>query len=441
MGMRLGNGRRRSRDAGFQWLMIGIVLGMGCAFSVFLAGYVFDIIEVSIDEETAEPTDVVYVTQVPDTPTMTAEVIVEETPSTPEETLPAATEQATPLPMAETQVTASSVDETAPVTGVSPTPTIGFTTNFDDTGSVQSSPTTAASVPVGGASPVQAVASPLMPVDAGTFKMGTTQADGQIAVAECVNRDSGTCDQSWILDSIPPHDVYVDAFQIEQYEVSVSQYVAFLNYLLDQNPGSRPHLSACNGGPCVLTVGDAGGENSDIAFNGERYSPRADGFDRANYPVTFVFWEGAKAYCESIGRYLPTEAQWERAARGPNNFYYPWGQQWEPGPANTSRSGVDGGTMEVTSFRDGASGYGALNMAGNVAEWTADYYSATIYQERANTGQVTNNPTGPSFGETVVIRGGAWDNTPFFARTVHRRDLAPNQPNASVGFRCAADPS
>ncbi len=452
MGFKLGNARQRRRDAGFQWLMIGIVLGMGCAFSIFLAGYVFDFIEVTLDEETPAPLETMIMQEDPsETATPTIEM------ASPEATVPedtpevGATEMPTGLPSDVTTSPEASVQPPLNQTGTvlpgaqSPTSTIGFTTDFDNppadddtqTGSDAQTP------PDPIASSVLAVASPLMPVDGGIFKMGTTREDAQLAVAMCVTRDSGTCEDSWVSDSIPPHDVQVDDFQIEQYEVSVAQYVAFLNYLLDQNPGTRPHLNGCNGGPCALVVGDAGGENSDIAFNGERYSPRSDGFDRADYPMTFVFWEGAKAYCQSIGRYLPTEAQWERAARGPNNFYYPWGQVWEPDRANTSRSGMNGqGTMVVTAFAlEGASGYGALNMAGNVAEWTADYYSPTIYQERANTGQVTSNPTGPSLGDKVVLRGGAWDNTPLFARTVHRRDLPPGEANASVGFRCAADPS
>lgn len=458
--MRLGGKRRR--DGGFQWLIIGIVLGMGCAFSFGLALYVFEVIEISGSDE--QPTDIPEVRIITPTSDVTAETgtTLETTPdaSTVDTT---ATEdtgnsqtsiptESTPLPQSAETVATTPADTVAitPLPGgPTTTPTIGIVVNSGNT--VQDSQGTGGqAVPTQdtGALPpavslpleLTAVLTPLVNVAGGTFKMGTTRDEGLAAVAECITRDTGTCDEPMILDAVPPHDVTLTDYYIEKYEVSVSQYVAFLNYLLDQNPSNtRPHLTACSGGPCALTISDNGGENSDIAFDGTRYSIRAAAIDRSNYPVTFVYWAGAKTYCETVGRYLPSEAQWERAARGINNWIYPWGQQWNASFANTSRSGTQGvGTEEVTRYAEGASSWGAVNMAGNVAEWTADSYMENLYNQRSSTGAPVVNPVSQG-GATISVRGGAWDTIPLFVRTVHRMAIASNAPNASLGFRCASD--
>jgi formylglycine-generating enzyme required for sulfatase activity len=281
--------------------------------------------------------------------------------------------------------------------------------------------------------------SPMVNVEGGVFRMGTNAEEGRAAVARCIE-EGGTCQEDYVLDSIPAHDVELDDFRIEMYEVSVGQYVGFLNYLLEQQPDSRPHLTACApANYCVLTTADQGGENSDIVFDGERYSVRESVVDRSTYPVTQVTWHGAVAYCEAIDRELPTEAQWERAARGPANWIYPWGQQWVPQYANTSTSGSSG-FLPVTDFTEGASNWGALNMAGNVREWTADWYDAAWYGQ----GEVAYgpNPAGPISGSEKVTRGGSWDQRAFFARSVHRTSLDPLDSDFSTGFRCVdeADP-
>ncbi|NDJ86792.1 MAG: SUMF1/EgtB/PvdO family nonheme iron enzyme [Chloroflexi bacterium] len=471
MNMRLG-GRRRGRDSGFQWLIIGIVLGMSCAFSFGLALYVFEIIEVTLDEEALQETRTTVITATPgpentDPGTQpTGETpVVETTLSEPSpeqnETLEATGGQETPEPTplpgggdgggqeSGTSAPDTNLTQTPLPGGATATPTIGFSTDFNAQGSPEAAlETTPIGLPDQPTLPplLAAIRTPLVSVDGGVFRMGTTEDEGLAAVADCTNRDGGTCEESYFTDSIPPHDVQVGDFQIEMYEVSVGQYVAFLNSLVEQNPGTRPHLSACNGQPCALVVGDNGGQNSDIIYNAEagRYAVRSEVVDRSNYPMTFVTWEGAKAYCQAIGRYLPTEAEWERAARGPQNTIYPWGPQWRTDDiANTARSGNNrAGTWVVdTNAAQGASAWGAANMAGNVAEWTNDYYSETTYAERAATGQVVVDPRGPNVGDRVVVRGGSWDTVPFFSRSVHRRAFAPGDANPVVGFRCAAEPS
>lgn len=432
-------GRRRNRNEGVQWLVIGVILGMACSFTVGLAGYVFGLIEFSSNTSEGEreiqvvtPTsDPLQSSLTPTTPSIidvpTNEGQTPETPVQPSQ--PIATFTPTDLPGV-----SSMTPEGGSAGGPETTNSVGTP---NPTGFLPSPPTedNSAALAIG--------ATTLVPITGGTFRMGTTVDEGTAAVAECVQRDGGTCELAMIMDSTPAHDVSVDNFQIEQYEVSVAQYVNFLNYLIQQNPdNARPHLTACNG-PCVLTNQDTGGEGSDISYNAtdQRYEVRAAVVDRSNYPITLVTWHGADAYCRALGRTLPTEAQWERAARGLANSIYPWGPQWDVNRAKTNRPTQDG-TVPVDSYSSGtsmgASEFGALNMAGNVAEWTADWYQNNYYQQLANTGQVTVNPTGPIGGDKRVVRGGSWSNVPLFARTVHRIDLwAPGQTSTWVGFRCA----
>lgn len=433
-------GRRRNRNEGVQWLVIGVILGMACSFTVGFAGYVFGLIEFSSNTSEGER-DIQVVTSTSDpslpslTPT-TPPAIIDvptnpgQTPETPvQPSQPIATFTPTDLPGVATATTEGAV-------GGGPETTVGVGTP-NPTGFLPSPPTedTSAALAIGATS--------LVNVTGGTFRMGTTVDEGTAAVAECVQRYGGGCTDDMILDSTPAHDVTLDNFQIEQYEVSVIQYVNFLNYLIQQNPSNpRPHLTACNG-PCVLTDQDTGGEASDISYNSadQRYEVRVAGVDRSTYPVTLVTWHGADAYCRALGRTLPTEAQWERAARGLANSIYPWGPLWDETRAKTNRPVTDG-TVPVDSYATGAStggsDFGVYNMAGNVAEWTADWYLSNYYQQLASTGQAAANPTGPTGGDKKVVRGGSWSTQPIFARAVHRVDAwGPGDVSTWVGFRCA----
>lgn len=497
MGMRLGGSARRSRDTGFQWLIIGIILGMGCTFTMMLSLYVFEIIEVTPLEDTDDSgntvADVIIVTPTPsptndiadggtnsgstdtsvtDTDVTAPPVVDAEASPTPEaiNAMPTSLPGGEPDTAADTGVGAGGSDLATPVPNVSAaTPTIGFSLNQGSGGSSDTAAPEVAEgaeiivtapavesdggvtqIPQGQAVQILlAVASPLREVPGGQFKMGTTEDEGRTAVANCVSIDGGTCDfDTMVADSVPPHDVRVDTFQMEQYEVSVEQYVTFLNYLVQLSPNAQvpPHLTYCNG-VCALTTNDPDGQNSDIAYDQEqaRYLVRPDAFDRSNFPMTFVSWNGAQAYCEALGRRLPTEAEWERAARGVDNSIWPWGPQWTPrdNRANTSRTGVGTnvgealGTWEVTTVpQNNATEDGIANLAGNVAEWTADYFNPTLYQQRAAAGTVVNNPTVTATSGEVVVRGGTWDYIPMFSRTVHRLSRDPNFFLPNVGFRC-----
>ncbi|MCL4878994.1 MAG: formylglycine-generating enzyme family protein [Anaerolineae bacterium] len=428
--------RRRTRDASWLWLITGMVLGVGCSAVVCLSAYVMNIVEIGDIDSTAGGEEAVVVTN-------TSE--------------PSATYTATTV---ETEVTetAANVTPTASVPTFTPTalPSVGATPlpggngqggSGEDVPPVDASAEATPVTPQAGATrtprgvgPEAVVpdallssATTLVSIPGGTFTMGTTAEEGEAAVQACIDRDGGTCTTAMVSDSTPPHSVSLDNFQIEIYEVSVRQYVNFLNYLLQQNPESRPDKSGC-GGPCVLTRDVE--PNSYIEFDAANQTYSVAGAEfLIDHPVIYVTWSGADAYCRAIGRRLPTEAEWERAARGPANSIYPWGPEWIPANAKTSRPTQDG-TMPVTSYTQGISAYGVYNMAGNVSEWVADFYQENYYTLPEAAGP---NPKGPISGLERVARGGGWDNVPIFARTVHRMNVKPNEPRASLGFRCAAD--
>jgi formylglycine-generating enzyme required for sulfatase activity len=155
------------------------------------------------------------------------------------------------------------------------------------------------------------------------------------------------------------------------------------------------------------------------------------------HPIVGVTWYDAKKFCEWLNRRLPTEAEWEMAARRGHNAMYPWGGTPGPGTANL-RGGDDGfeRTAPVGSFPRGATASGINDLSGNASEWVADWYEATWYEKSPE-----SNPKGPEAptGQKVV-RGGSWADPDHPARATARAALDPNVSNNAVGFRCAASP-
>jgi iron(II)-dependent oxidoreductase len=150
-----------------------------------------------------------------------------------------------------------------------------------------------------------------------------------------------------------------------------------------------------------------------------------------------VTWYGAKAFCEAVGGRLPTEAEWEYAARGTDGRIYPWGNTWDPLNARTSVPVTTNvGPVGIDSYPSGISPFGLYDMAGNVAEWVSDWYDPAYYSKPEASG---TDPVGPAAGSQKVVRGGSWDSKPFFARSVHRQSLDPTSATNGTGFRCATN--
>lgn len=252
---------------------------------------------------------------------------------------------------------------------------------------------------------------PMVFVPSGTYPRGSDAADP--------NADP---------DETPQRDVTIDAFYIDKYEVSVAQYAAFLSDVGD-------HRSSCGGGvDCARTSAETDG-GTYLLENQERPDPYFAQNNFGNFPINYVSWPGARDYCNWAGGRLPTEAEWEYAARGTDGRIYPWGNE----PPDRSKAVFESdfrSLLAVDTLPDGASPFGALSMAGSMWEWVGDWYDAEYYAWGPDT-----NPPGPPQGTERVARGGAWviDNTAARIRAANRNSFRPAAMRADVGFRCAFD--
>ncbi len=242
---------------------------------------------------------------------------------------------------------------------------------------------------------------PMVYVDGGSFEMGSQASSTQR----------------------PIHTVTLSPYYIDRHEVTNAQWAACVS-----------------AGACLSPA-------SKSAYDGSPYYG-VDAYD--DYPVIFVNWYNADAYCRWRGARLPTEAEWEMAARWDPETgevtVYPWGDEWDPARLNYCDAGCALGsyadpdygdgwpqTAPVGSFPEGASAVGALDMAGNVAEWVADWFSISYYAVSPG-----ENPTGPASGTLRVVRGGAWGvGSPALLTSATRSRFAPTSEAAGLGFRCA----
>jgi eukaryotic-like serine/threonine-protein kinase len=239
---------------------------------------------------------------------------------------------------------------------------------------------------------------------------------------------SATSDSSDTEHEMPQHVVYLDSYWIDQTEVTNEMYAAFLNSIASETSPNGPLLE-WQGLPIFLR------RCPDCSLNGRIIED--DGQftllePYASHPVIFVTWYGANAYCQAMGRRLPTEAEWEKAARGVDGRLYPWGNE-SPDFRRLNFNSNEADTMPVGSFPTGASPYGVLDMAGNVGEFVSDWYSRDYYAQSP-----LANPLGPEAGEIRLFRGGSWAHpSSNEVRSAYRFSVFPEQAGVTVGFRCA----
>ena len=220
-------------------------------------------------------------------------------------------------------------------------------------------------------------------IPAGEFKMGD-------------NFDEGSSDEQ------PVHKVYLNSYKIAKYELTFEQYDKFC---------------------------DATG----------RSKPTDYGWGRGTRPVVNVNWDDAKAFCDWLSDktgkniHLPTEAQWEKAARGTDQRRYPWGNS-SPDCNKARYEPCSDKTAPVGSHPSGVSPYGIHDMAGNVWEWCSDWHSESFYSSSPR-----NNPTGPASGSSRVLRGGGWRGNAFHIRSANRYYLSPSYGGYHIGFRLSQD--
>ncbi len=274
-------------------------------------------------------------------------------------------------------------------------------------------------------------------IPAGEFLMGstTTTIEEWSRIDDC-----GPNKQCNLEDEFPQHPVMLDAFLIDKFEVTNAQYLKFVQAAKHRPPADSK----------------GGEDRSRNLWEGSKVPTTAAGL-----PAVNVDWHDANAFCEWAGKRLPTEAEWEKAARGPEGRVFPWGPNWERTRLNSASllAGQDlmsydawagwwdakgfelleaktlaGVLKPVGSFPVGVSPYGVHDMAGNVSEWVADWIASDYYQ-----GSPDRNPKGPDKGEKRGVRGGSWYNHANATRTSIRRDAYPTHRANTIGFRCAKD--
>ncbi len=242
-------------------------------------------------------------------------------------------------------------------------------------------------------------------IPTGKFLMGSTKEQAAQAIKDGLDKEYAEWEQ-------PQHTVELSEYSIGKYPITNREYQAFIKDAKYTQPRG---------------------------WDGDQFPS-----EKGGHPVVNVSWNDAIAYCrwlsEKSGRHyhLPTEAEWEKAARGENGSIYPWGDQFDPQKANTGEAKL-GDTSEVGQFStQGDSPYGCADVSGNVWEWCSDWFDENEYKNRA--GKSVKDPRGPQDGRTCVLRGGSFDYSLGFARCALRFRLDPNFLYDNFGFRVCVSP-
>jgi len=250
----------------------------------------------------------------------------------------------------------------------------------------------------------------LSPVEAQLDRLRKLKKDAEAMQGDSVPMASIPAGEFWmgvggplgLEDERPRHRIRLDSYAMDLYEVTTGRYARFL-----------------------------GATGRGAPWQWESVNLQDD----ADRPVIGVDWHDAQAYCRWAGKRLPTEAEWERAAKGTDERRYPWGNQDPTAKlanfALGARFSYSQVLMPVGSYEGGKSPAGLYDMAGNVWEWVQDWYGADYFEESPE-----QNPTGPSDGTFKVLRGGSWSELPKYLLTYARFKLLPTTRNAFTGFRC-----
>jgi formylglycine-generating enzyme required for sulfatase activity len=278
-------------------------------------------------------------------------------------------------------------------------------------------PTSTPIPPTATQSAIENPKSEMVRVPAGEFTMGSDADVGFEACKKYYIGHESECKREWYEDEEPVHTVYLDEFYIDKYEVTNVQY--------------RECVEA---GKCTAPTECDFGE------------PTYNDSDKANHPVVCVNWEMSKNYCEWADKRLPTEAEWEKAARGTDGRVYPWGNEFDGSKVNFcdqncefdwANKEYDDGyvrTSPVGSYELGKSPYGVYDMAGNVWEWTSSEYKDYPYRTDDGREDLTRTDV------LRVLRGGSWYDFAYSVRAPNRYGDNPDDTYDYLGFRCLRSP-
>lgn len=293
------------------------------------------------------------------------------------------------------------------------------------------------------AAPATVVEPGMVLIPAGEFVMGSDKKEDAQTRKEFGNI------KPWYLDEHPEHKVILPAFEIDQFETTNTQYREFVT----KNQHAPPTAWVDSGYILSLKMDkvtaldveqlrkvatkvfhlDIDTRKLDKEQLLKAVRERLAAMDKL--PVTFVNWFEAEAYCKWAGKRLPSETEWEKAARGTQGSEFPWGKEWAAGKANTGDESWDDGVAPVGSYKTDKSPFEVYDLAGNVSEWVADSYTAYPGSD------YKSDDFGPA---NKVYRGAAWGREGHYAihlfqRGAYRGRLSPDSALADVGFRCARD--
>lgn len=244
--------------------------------------------------------------------------------------------------------------------------------------------------------------------------------DGEFLMG-CDLEKEGRCEEN----NVPVHELRLSEYSIDKFEVSTERYEQCIasGYCNNDDP-EKPHYQTAS----------------------DSYKCNIDNSDRENHPANCVSWYGAKAYCEWVEMRLPTEAEWEKAARAGNVQIFPWGNSPEPDCEYAIIKTVSAGcgdnvTYPIGTLPNGISPYGLYNMSGNVAEYVSDWYSSVFYEDEKALARDCSGPEQPEAGFEGyrVCRGGSYLYDGRRSRTAYRSSCKIDSFSSDIGFRCASD--